>query len=196
MEFNEQKLIEVIRPYYDKARAGDWEHIGRVVNWVKQLGRGRDDLDILLIAAYLHDIGWSGVAPGGKIDYDDIIKLEHLANANTSKFVKEVLDKVGLNHEFNEIIRLVNAADKHHSEQEDEAIVVDADNLSKLCLEHIQQKLKPSSYRRAVTEWEKELPQRIRTEKGKELYPKLLADLKEEINKIEGQNPPTFGHPL
>jgi HD superfamily phosphodiesterase len=75
MQFNEQKLHEIAKPYFETARAGDWEHAMRVVKWLKELGAGRDDLDLLITAATIHDIGWSGVAPKGKIDLDEMLKL-------------------------------------------------------------------------------------------------------------------------
>jgi HD superfamily phosphodiesterase len=75
MNFDEQKLVEVIRPYFYSARAGDWEHANRVVKWAKELGKNRDDLYLLITAAYVHDIGWSGVAPKGKLDLTEMMKL-------------------------------------------------------------------------------------------------------------------------
>ena len=44
--------------YISKCRPGDWEHAKRVVSWIKELGGDRDDLDLLVVAGYIHDIGW------------------------------------------------------------------------------------------------------------------------------------------
>ena len=182
MKLNEEKLIFVAKPYFDTARGGDWEHALRVVKWVKDLGEGRDDLDMLVTVAYIHDIGWSGVAPKGKLDFEQIINLEDKASENTPIFVREVLEKLKYNNkQIQKVIRLIGAADNHESQRDDEAIIVDADSLSKLCIEHLQDKLKPSSFQKAVSLWEEEFITRIKTEKAKKIYPKLLEELKKNL---------------
>ncbi|MFH0806350.1 MAG: HD domain-containing protein [Candidatus Brennerbacteria bacterium] len=183
MKFDEKKLIEVARPYFDSARSGDWEHALRVVKWVKELGNGRSDLSLLITASYIHDIGWSGVAPRGKLDLDEMLALEPRANENSSRLIFEVLAKLKFTDpEIDTIKRLVAAADKHQSERDDEAVMVDADNLSKLCFEHLEQKYQPASFSKMIALWENELAGRIRTERGKELFPELLSDLKQKLN--------------
>jgi putative nucleotidyltransferase with HDIG domain len=56
----EKQLIDVIEPVYKKGRNGDWDHALRVVKLCKYLlCHEKADEDIVLLAAYLHDIGWS-----------------------------------------------------------------------------------------------------------------------------------------
>ena len=180
MKFEERKLTEIAQPYFDSARAGDWEHALRVVKWVKELGQNRNDLYLLITAAYIHDIGWSGVALKGKIDLDEMLKLEPAANENSSRLISEVLNQMQFaDSEIETVNRLVAAADKHQSEQDDEAVIVDADNLSKLCIEHLEQKYQPESFPKVIALWEDELSSRIKTQKGQEIFPKLLSDLKQ-----------------
>ncbi len=181
--FNEEKLIEIAKPYFGLAREGDWGHALRVVKWVKELGRGRADLHLLVTAACVHDIGWSGVAPQGKVkSLEEMLKLEPKANKNSSKLVSEVLSKMQFSKtEIEKVKRLVSAADKHKSDQEDEAIIVDADSLSKLCFEHLQEKYEASSFSKFINLWKNEFPNRIKTEKGKELYPDLLSELEQKV---------------
>jgi HD superfamily phosphodiesterase len=182
VEFEEKKLIEIAKPYFDSARSGDWEHALRVVRWAKELSNNRNDYYLLVTAAYIHDIGWSGIAPKGKIDLDEMIKLEPKANENSSKLITEVLAKMQFrNSEIEVVNRLVAAADKHESKQDDEAIIVDADSLSKLCIEHLQQKYQPESFEKVIKLFEDELGVRIKTEKGKELFPRLLSELKIKV---------------
>ncbi len=182
MKHDEEKLEKIAKPYFDSARAGDWEHALRVVRWVKELGNGRADLDLLVTAAYIHDIGWSGVAPKGKIDLDEMIKLEPKANENSSKLISEVLTRLNFTDwEIQTVNRLVDAADKHESAKDDEAINVDADSISKLCLEHLQQKYQPESYFKVVNLFKTELTNRIKTPQGRELFPKLLSELEQTI---------------
>jgi HD superfamily phosphodiesterase len=180
---DEEKLITIAKPYVDNCRSGDWNHALRVVKWVKVLGEGRDDLRLLVTAAYIHDIGWSGLIQEGKVDLQNMLQLEEKANDNTEKFVKEVLEKMEFSKEdTNTIIRLINAADKHHSEKDDEAIIVDADSLSKLCVEHVTEKYTIESYQKIISLWEREFPTRFKTEKGKSLYPKLFEELKKNLS--------------
>ena len=150
MKIKEEKIKSTIKPYMKKARSGDWEHTLRVVEWVKILGKKRKDLNILITAAYIHDIGWSGIAPKGKLDLDEMLKLELLANKNSKKLVLEVLNKLKFSEkDINTVQRLVSAVDKHKAKKDDEGIILDADSLNKLCIEHLEQKYQPKSYSRA-----------------------------------------------
>ncbi len=179
---NEDKLITIVKPYLDNCRAGDWNHALRVVKWVKVLGKGREDLDLLVTAAYIHDIGWTNILPKEKINFDNMLKYEDKANENTSKLVKEVLGKMEFSEEnINIVIRLIKAADKHDSKKDDEAIIVDSDSLSKLCVEHVEEKYTLASYQEVISLWEREFPKRFKTEKGKSLYPKLLENLRRNL---------------
>ena len=46
---------------------------------------------------------------------------------------------------------------------------------------HIEEKYKPESYREVISLWERELPTRMKTTKGKSLYPELLENLKKNL---------------
>lgn len=182
MHVDEQELRAAAKPYFETARAGDWEHALRAVRWVKELGAGRADEPLLVAAAYLHDIGWSGVAPRGKLDLDELLALESKANENSRRLISEVLTRLRFSHaEIETVSRLVDAADQHRSSAADEAILVDADNLSKLCIEHLREKFRPQSYAKALHLFEYELCGRITTQKGKDLFPRLLAEMKRAL---------------
>jgi len=182
MNFNEARLKEIAKPYFESARAGDWEHALRVVKWVKELAAGRNDLHLLIAAAYIHDIGWSGVAPKGRLDLEEMLKFEPKANENSSRLIFEVLTRLQFTDlEIQTVNRLAAAADKHESEKEDEAIIVDADSLSKLCLEHLEEKYQLESFPKVVKLWKTELSHRIKTEKGRGLFPKLLSELQQKV---------------
>lgn len=180
MKFNEEKLIETARPLILKGRPGDWNHALRVVKWVKKLGKSRNDIPILITSAYIHDIGWSGMWNSEKkVDLEVMLKLEHNANRNTPVFISEILNTLHYSRtEIEVVTRLVKAADNHESKSGDEAIIVDADNLSKLSVEHVMEKYKTESYKDIVDKWENEFPNRIKTEEGKRTYLLLLEDLK------------------
>lgn len=183
MKLDEKKLIEKARPYFEKCRDGDMNHAIRVVKWVKELGKDHGDIDLLVTAAYLHDIGWSGVMPKGLVDLGEMLQFEAKANKNTKKFVTKILKNLEVKKsEIETIIRLIKVADKHESNKGDEEIIVDADNLSKLCLDHLQEKYIPESYDKVIKKWEKEFPKRIKTQYGKGIYPKLLTKIKESVD--------------
>ncbi len=183
---NEIRIIKIAKPYFDTARAGDWEHALRVVEWVKRLGKGRDDLGLIITSAYIHDIGWSGVAPKGKINFDEMIKLEPLANENSPKMIQKILAELDFTKsEIDTVKRLVDSADKRRSALEDEAIIVDADNLSKLCVEHIQEKYEIQSWADVIKTFENEFPKRITTDMGRKLFPKLLSQLRIDLLHLE-----------
>lgn len=185
----EKKLDKVIKPYLDKCRASDYNHSLRVVKWVKKLCSKKENLRLLITAAYLHDIGWTNIMPEGKVDLDEMLKLEFKANQNTESLVKKVLYKIKFNKDdVITVLGLIKSADNHESETDEEAIIVDADNLSKLCLDHLEEKYTPESYSKILNLWEVEFPNRIKTEKGKELFPDLLRDLKKRVNKSPSSN--------
>ena len=182
MKLNEKELTKITKPYFEKCRAGDWNHALRVVKWVKILGKGRKDLNLIITAAYLHDIGWSNVLKEGKVDFDQMLEYESKANENTPIFVKKVLERLKFkNEDLKTVIRLINAADQHLAQLDDEEIIVDADNLSKLCPEHVKEKYKKNSYKKVIDLWEREFPNRIKTKIGKEKYLKLLEKLKKDL---------------
>ena len=136
---DEKKLIAIVKPYLDNCRAGDWNHALRVVKWAKVLGKDRGDFDLLITAAYIHDIGWFNILPKDRLNFQKMLRYEEKANKNTPMFVTEVLGKMDFKKEdINTVIRLTKAADRHDSEKDDEAIIVDADSLSKLCIENFE----------------------------------------------------------
>lgn len=172
----------IAKPYLDKCRAGDEHHAQRVVHWVKKLAGRHPEKDLLVVAAYLHDIGWSGVLRPGKVDFDEMLQKENVANRNTETFVRQVLGKLKFSEkDIRTVLRFIAAADRHEARAADEAILVDADNLSKLCVDHVKEKYEKESYTKIVQVWEEKFADRIRTKKGKESYPSLLKQLKSDL---------------
>ena len=62
--FDEQEFVELVKPLMLRCRAGDWEHAKRVVGWIKELAGSRDNLYLLIVAGYIHDLGWKDVTDG------------------------------------------------------------------------------------------------------------------------------------
>lgn len=184
MKFDEKKFRDSVEPHLLRCRDGDWNHALRVVGWVKELGEGRRDLALLIVAAYVHDIGWRDVLPPGRISLKKLLKFEDRANRNSKPFVADLLKELGYSEkQINVVGRLIEAADAHISTQDDEAVIIDADNLSKLSIDHLREKFKKSEWVKLYRLWEKEFPQRIKTQKGKRLYPTLLAKLRVSLRR-------------
>ncbi|MDA2936085.1 HD domain-containing protein [Patescibacteria group bacterium AH-259-L05] len=168
-----------------RCRQGDWNHALRVVRWVKELGKGRKDLPLLISAAYIHDIGWRDILPTDtKITFDELLKFEKQANDNSKKFASDFLKSLGYSpDEVETVNRFIRAADEHASNTDDEAVIVDADNLSKLTIDHLKEKYQPSEWLRMHGVFSEMFPKLIQTEIGKSRFPSLLNDLKISIDK-------------
>ena len=81
----EKKLIKFIEPVYKKGRAGDWDHVLRVVKLCKYLlCHEKADEDIVLLAAYLHDIGWAAT------DFSDFNKATPRVKTKSLSFARHM----------------------------------------------------------------------------------------------------------
>lgn len=178
MKFNEAKFKKIIKPYLMKCRSGDWDHAKLAVDWIKKIGKKRRDLMFLIMAGYIHDIGWYKVLPKKKLTLNQVREYEKVANSNSSVMTRKILKSFGCSLKQIKIInRLIVAADKHLSRRADEAVIVDADNLSKLNIKHLKGKYKQSDWLNLIGLWYREFPKRIKTKFGKKIYPKLLDKL-------------------
>lgn len=176
-------LEELFKPYIQQCRPGDWEHAKRVVGWVKELVENQKELDLLIIAAYLHDIGWYQLVPKDrKLTRELLLKLQSQASENTEKMVRKALNKIPLSEiEIQKILRLIKATEIYVSKDDDEMILVDADNLSKTSPDHIKEKYAKSDWGKMYRLFVENFPKRIKTEKGKQLFPIRLDQLKSEL---------------
>lgn len=193
MNFNEEIFKSKAEKEISRCRPGDWNHAVRVANWVKELGKDRKDLPFLVSAAYIHDIGWRDILPSDKkITFDELLQFKKQANDNSQKFTSEFLSGLGYSPDDIETVNcLIRAADEHASTTDDEAVIVDADNLSKLTIDHLKEKYQPSEWLRMHSVFSEMFPMRIKTEIGKSIFPSLLNDLKISIEKefaAKGEN--------
>jgi len=185
MNFNEEIFKSRAEQEISRCRPGDWNHACRVVEWVKKLGEDREDLPLLIGAAYIHDIGWKDVLPSDKkITFDKLLKFEKQANDNSEKFTFAFLKSLEYSPDDIETInRLIRAVDEHASNMDDEAIIVDADQLSKLTIDHLKEKYQPSEWMRIHGVFSEMFPERVKTQIGKFHLPSLLVNLKASIEK-------------
>ncbi len=83
--FFENRLIEKIRPLYKNGRDGDFDHVLRMVALCRILLKSENGVeDIVLPAAYLHDIGWSAV------DFSDFNKATPKVKTGSSSFMQHM----------------------------------------------------------------------------------------------------------
>ncbi|MBM3257152.1 MAG: HD domain-containing protein [Candidatus Liptonbacteria bacterium] len=181
MPTREEKVLAFAKPYFESGRVGDWDHAHRVARWVRELAANRKDKEVLTVAAYLHDVGWYGVAPRGKLNFGEMLKLEATASQNTAPLIEKIMRLAGYGkNNIDTVIRLAEAVNRHASKSEDEAVLLDADNLSKLSPQHLEEKYDKGSWKEVIESWEKEFPSQIKTLRAKELYPSMLADLRKK----------------
>ena len=181
----EQEIRSAAEKEMLRCRPGDWEHAKRVAQWANVLGKERDDIRLLTVAALIHDIGWRDVLPSNeKITFDQLLTYEPQANQNSESYVTTFLNQFHFSQdEIAQILRLVKAADEHRANQPDEAVIVDADNLSKLDIAHLKEKYQPSEWMRMHDLWSEEYPSRITTLGGQRVYKTLLEALYRDILK-------------
>ena len=175
--------------YILKCRPGDWEHARRVVYWIIYLAGNRIDLNLLIIAGYIHDIGWTGLIPNGqKLSRVELLKLQPQADKQTETLTREALASFSLtNEELDTILRLIKATETYNAKQDDEEILVDADNLSKTSPDHIKEKYAKSDWLSICDLFEEKLPQIIKTQKDKLLFPRKLKQLRKALESDSGK---------
>ena len=182
--FNEENIIKAIEPHIKRCRPGDWEHAKRVVKWIKELGSEKENMPLLITTGYIHDIGWRDLINKEKITFEELLVLEPKANKNSEPNIRELLRQLDyIESDIEIILKLVSAADEHKSSAEDEAIIVDADQLSKLDINHLKEKFQKPEWIKMYELWSDKFKKRITTERARQIYPNLLLKLKAEINR-------------
>lgn len=185
MKIDQSNLEKHFAPYILKCRSGDWEHAKRVVKWIQKLGEDHPNYDLLIVAGYIHDIGWSGLVPkDNKLSRDELLKIQPDADKQTETLVKEATGFLNLTEtELDTVLRLIKATETYVSTQPDEEIMVDSDNLSKTDPNHIKEKYAPTDWMSICDLFEEKLPQRIKTREGKKLFVPLLKELRTQLQQ-------------
>jgi uncharacterized protein len=81
----EKHLVKMLEPLYKKGRDGDWDHILRMVTLCKYLlEHEKGNADIVLPAAYLHDLGWTA------IDFSDFNKANPSVKTDSTSFIQHM----------------------------------------------------------------------------------------------------------
>ena len=138
----ESSLKQIVKPYLDRGRPGDYEHTLRTICYARKLLQHEKGEEIIVIPTlYLHDIGWS------QVNFKDFIKAPSLSQRMNAASVdlhmkhgavlaKIILKKLGFSTEMVQIIASIIAV---HDKPEDifamdnpsATIVLEADHLDK-----------------------------------------------------------------
>ena len=178
-------LVEHFEPYILKCRPGDWNHAKRVVEWIKRLGADHPNYELLVVVGYIHDIGWSELVPlDRKLSREELLRIQPEADKQTVELVKDATKDLDLTaDELATVLRLIKATEQYEAVQDDEEIMVDADNLSKTNPDHVKEKYARSDWLNICGLFEEKLPQRIKTKMGRELFETQLAQLRVTLSK-------------
>ncbi len=186
MNFDEHSFKQNAKTQILRCRAGDWEHAKRVVYWIKILGEGKEDLHLHIAAGFIHDIGWRDVLAKGNISFDTLLQYEPQANNNSKTFASEFLIENGFSDdEIRNVLKLIEAADRHKALSDDEKVIVDADMLSKLNIDHIKEKYTKSEWQKMYEYFKKKSNERLETNKAKELAPELISKLEQDMGNLQ-----------
>lgn len=138
----ESQLKQIVKPYLDRGRPGDYEHTLRTIGYARKLlEHEKGEEDIVIPTLYLHDIGWS------QVNFDDFVKAPSLSQRIDAASVdlhmrhgtvlaKNILKKLGFSTEMAQIIASIIAIhDKPEEvfalEDPSATIVLEADYLDK-----------------------------------------------------------------
>ncbi len=181
---DEKALLRETTKYLKKARPGDLEHTLKVVKLIKRLLKDeKGNPEILVPAAYLHDIGYVGILKKGeKLGKRGSLGIldEHMKKGKLISV--EILSKLNFPEDLIERISwIVSVHDDWYNQNDRElGILMDADNLAKLDTKDVKKKYKnPNDI---IKLWERDMPKRLKTKIGKQMYPKLMKKLKKLIN--------------
>lgn len=146
MKDYELYLIKTVFPLLDQGRP-DWdkEHTKVVVSEIKNIINNNEDMDldrdVLVISAYLHDIGYSALSQKKNLSHQDVRNMKKAHMIEGVRLSKEILpDPVFdfLNEDQKaRIIHLVGIHDKLRIlKDKDEIVLAEADTLGGLNIDY------------------------------------------------------------
>ncbi|MEM3403793.1 MAG: HD domain-containing protein [Nitrososphaeria archaeon] len=184
----EEKLKEICKKYLTDSRPGDWEHTLRTVEWVKYImSQEGGDKDILLPAAYLHDIGWHFSLPK-EMRNKNLNSVENLKTYFKGhleygpKMAKEILQR--LNYPPDKVQRIVYIISIHDLpelvKEKEEVILMEADRLDRFGragLERSRKLFLAFDVKSIVKRYEMESSSWFCTETSKKVFKNLLKEM-------------------
>ena len=138
----ESQLREMVKPYLNRGRPGDYEHTLRTIGYARKLLQYEEgDSDIVIPTLYLHDIGWS------QTNYKDFISAPLVSQKENAisleqhmkrgaALAKRILETLGYNLQITRrivsIIAIHDRPEKIFAMKNPSAtIVFEADDLDK-----------------------------------------------------------------
>lgn len=185
MEFDaeaEQKLKIAVSDYLKKGRT-DWDflHSLACVYWMKELLKHEaGSLKLLITAAYLHDIGYSGKFKAHYSFQDnEAVKHDHMVHGKV--LAEKMLRELG-NYTENEIKRIAHLVRIHDEldkiRTQEAQLLFEADSLASIDVERVKPTFDKKNYSEFLDVFEKKRVPRFKTKKGKEILKKLLKKAK------------------
>ena len=105
MEKLYKEILEKALPYYERGRSGDVEHVKWLFKTIPRFADASVDLEILMLVAILHDVGYSKVEKGSNPFDLDIRKLHSEEGA---KIAEEILNEFDYDKDkIKEVKRLI-----------------------------------------------------------------------------------------
>lgn len=155
----EQFLRDTIIPDLEKGRSNfDAPHTLEVVGWIKKIMTEHPELnldqDVLIIAAYAHDWGYSGLFEGkDRLNSTDVTNMKPLhmeiGAKKTVELLRNEIFSFLSDKQRERIVHLVFMHDKIHDLTDtDELVFAEADILSGLDVENVKPTFDPESNRK------------------------------------------------
>jgi len=106
----EGQLRQIVKPYLDRGRPGDYEHTLRAIEYARQLLQHEEgEEEIVIPTLYLHDMGWS------QVNYEDFINAPSVGQKKNAGSVdlhmqygaalaKSILERLGYSTEMNRTV--------------------------------------------------------------------------------------------
>ena len=189
-----RELIEVCKKHLTNSRPGDWEHTLRTVEWIRFLIEHEGgDPEILIPAAYLHDIGWSiALPPQSKkrgIEVEVVKRFLDLHMKKGAELSRQILTNLSYPKDKAErIVHLVSIHDyPERISEKDEILLMEADRLDrfgKIGLKRIMKVIKKRDWKKVFPLIRKESKNWFKSRTGKRVYEKLLKEMEKELNKL------------
>jgi len=188
MNKKHQEIWNCVKPLMKKVKKKDYVlHVKMVIRAMEEIIAGEGgNVDILIPAAILHDVGWSEVTE--KLQLTDDKKLKHEAGVQHIRraplIIRRILGK--LNYDQNTIERVIEIVVAHKftdPEEKEKRLLIDADTLSDTYKESFYSDVE--SYNSTSEKTYKFRSKNIfYTKTAKKIFQKQLKARREEINKV------------
>lgn len=191
MKLNKKTEIRIrkIALKYLKYGRIEWDipHTLCSVYWIKKIvKKEKGNERILVTAAYLHDIGYSGLFKTKKIGHGNVLRKKGLHMEVGAEIAKKELQKLKYfsKKEIDEICHLVSMHDKLGKiKTKNEILLMESDSLGMIDVKKVTPSFDPENYVLFFNEFKKERLPIIRTKTSKKFLKKLIKNAESYYKK-------------